>query len=90
MLYMIVEHFRTPGALEIYRRARDKGRMIPDGLGYVTSWVDLDFKTCWQVMKTDNRTLIDEWISHWQDLVDFEVIPVQTSAEAMSIIAPTL
>ncbi|MCB9078286.1 MAG: DUF3303 family protein [Anaerolineaceae bacterium] len=90
MLYMIIEKFKTPGAVEIYRRARDRGRLMPDGLEYVASWVDHDFTLCFQLMQTDNEKLFEQWIDQWQDLVDFEIIPVQTSAEAMQAIAPRL
>jgi hypothetical protein len=90
MLYMVIEHFKTPGAIEVYRRARDQGRLMPAGLEYVSSWVDLDFTTCFQLMSTDNEKLFEPWLSRWQDLVDFEIIPVQTSAEAMRAIAPRL
>jgi len=80
MLYMVVEHYKTPGAIEIYRRAKDKGRMLPEGLEYVASWVDLNFTVCFQLMNADDVKLFDQWIGHWCDLVDFEIIPVQTSA----------
>jgi len=90
MLYMVIERFKTPGALEVYRRARDEGRLMPDGLDYVSSWVDLEFTACFQLMRTDNEALFETWVSRWQDLVDFEIIPVQTSAEAMQAIAPRL
>jgi hypothetical protein len=90
MLYMIIERFKTPGALEVYRRAKTGGRSIPDGLEYIASWVDLDFTRCWQLMKTEDITLFEPWIAHWSDLVEFEIIPVQTSAEAMAAIAPRL
>ena len=90
MLYMVIEHYKTPGAVEIYRRAGDQGRLLPDGLAYVSSWVDFDFKMCFQLMETGDVRLFDQWISHWSDLVDFEIIPVQTSAEAMHIIATKL
>lgn len=90
MLYMVIERFKTPGALEVYRRARDQGRLMPDGLEYVSSWVDLEFTACFQLMKTENEALFETWVSRWQDLVDFEIIPVQTSAEAMHLIAPRL
>jgi hypothetical protein len=87
---MVIERFKTPGALEIYRRVRDKGRLLPEGLDYVSSWVDLDFTICYQLMKTDDARHFDDWLSHWNDLADFEIIPVQTSAEAMQHIAPRL
>ena len=90
MLYMIVERFKTPGAIDVYRRARDQGRMMPEGLEYISSWVDLEFEKCFQVMKTENADLLQQWIQHWSDLVEFEVIPVRTSAEAMQTIAPSL
>ena len=90
MLYMILERFKTPGAIDVYRRARDQGRMMPDGLEYVSSWIDLDFSRCFQLMKTENKELLDQWINRWNDLVDFEIIPVQTSAEAMKAISPLL
>ena len=87
---MIVETFKTPGAIEVYRRARDQGRLMPEGLEYVSSWVDLNFEKCFQLMKTEDKSLFDEWIDRWKDLVDFEIIPVQTSAEASAQIAPRL
>ena len=90
MLYMVIERFKTPGAIEVYRRARDQGRLLPDGLEYVSSWVDLEFATCFQLMKTEDETLFESWVSRWQDLVDFEIIPVRTSAEAMQVIGPHL
>ncbi len=90
MLYMVVERFKTSDASQIYRRARDQGRMLPDGLDYVSSWVDLDFTVCFQLMKTDDEALFEQWTSKWEDLVDFEVIPVRTSAEASELIAPRL
>jgi hypothetical protein len=85
MLYMVVERFKTPGAVEVYGRAGARGRMMPEGLRYISSWVDLDFTRCFQLMETDNRSLFDEWTSHWQDLVEFEIIPVRTSAEAAQL-----
>jgi hypothetical protein len=90
VLYMIVERFKTSGAIEVYRRARDRGRLMPTGLEYVSSWVDFEFTQCFQIMRTEDKALLDEWMSHWSDLVDFEVVPVQTSAEAMKMIQPRL
>ena len=79
MLYMVVERFKD--APEIYRRLRAKGRMMPEGLEYVSSWIDHDFKTCWQVMETEEFVLLERWIDNWKDLMDFEIVPVRTSAE---------
>ena len=90
MLYMVIERFKTPGAIEIYRRVRDEGRGLPEGLTYISSWIDLEFTICYQLMETDNEQLFQEWINYWQDLVDFEIIPVQTSAEAREVMGPRL
>jgi hypothetical protein len=80
MLYLVVEKFKDPAA--VYRRFRDRGRLAPDGLNYITSWVTPDFRSCFQVMECADRNLLDAWIAEWRDLVEFEVIPVITSAEA--------
>ena len=86
MLYMVIEHFRPGSAPEVYRRFRERGRMAPEGLRYVASWVDIDYKRCFQVMETDNEALLAQWTSNWSDLVDFEIVPVRTSAEAAAAI----
>jgi hypothetical protein len=88
MLYMVVERFKEGAAPEVYRRARERGRMIPEGLEYVSSWVDLEFKTCYQLMRTEDSSLFAIWTDAWKDLVDFEITPVRTSAEAAEIVAP--
>lgn len=90
MLFMIIEHFRDGDAVPVYRRFRDEGRLAPDGLTYVASWVDEPMAVCYQVMEAERRELIDAWIARWDDLVDVEVIPVMTSAEAAARIAPRL
>ena len=90
MLYMIVEHFRGGDPLPVYRRFRDRGRLAPDGLRYVTSWVSEDFRRCFQVMETDDCSLLDTWMANWSDLVDFEVIPVMPSADAVAILGPRI
>lgn len=82
MLFMIIEHFRPGRAPEVYRRFAERGRMAPEGLRYVSSWVDLEFKRCFQLMEAKDEALIAQWTRNWDDLVDFEVIRVQTSAEA--------
>ena len=89
-LYMVVEHFRGGDAVPVYRRFRDQGRLAPDGLTYVASWVDDEMRICFQVMETDDRATLDAWIAAWSDLVDFEVLPVIGSAEAAERIAPSL
>ena len=90
MLFMIVEDFRDGDAVPVYRRFRDRGRMAPDGLRYVSSWVTADLRRCYQVMECDDPSLLDQWMSHWSDVTDFEVIPVMTSAEAAATVAPRL
>lgn len=90
MLYMVVEHFKNDDALPVYRRFREQGRLAPEGLTYISSWVDEGLRRCFQVMETDERRLIDQWISNWSDIVDFEVIPVITSAEAITRMNPSL
>lgn len=87
---MVIERFRNREAEPVYRRFRDHGRLAPDGLTYVASWVDLSVSTCFQVMECEDRSLLEAWIARWCDLVDFEVIPVMTSAEAANSIAPRL
>jgi hypothetical protein len=78
---MIVEEF-VQGARPVYERARERGRMLPDGLEYVDSWVSEDLGRCFQLMETDDRSLIERWIAEWDDLVRFEVVPLVSSDEA--------
>jgi hypothetical protein len=79
---MIIERFRNGDPAPVYARFRERGRLAPEGLTYVNSWVTADLTRCYQVMACDDRTLLDEWIARWSDLVDFEVVSVVTSAEA--------
>jgi len=90
MLYMIVERFKNGDPLPVYRRFRDEGRRLPEGLTYISSWVTTDMTTCYQLMECAERRLLDQWIAAGSDLVDFEVFPVITSAEAVKRIAPRL
>ena len=82
MQYMVLERFKNGDPVPVYRRFREHGRLAPEGLNYVGSWVRADLASCWQVMECDDRALLDRWIAAWQDLVDFEVVPVVSSAEA--------
>ena len=84
-LYMIVERFRDAEA--VYRRFREKGRMLPDGLLYVASWTDEKRERCFQLMETHDRVLLDHWMASWSDLVDFEVHVVVPSAQAAQQLA---
>jgi hypothetical protein len=81
MLFMVIERFRNGQARPVYERFAERGRMAPEGLAYVNSWVTEDLATCYQVME-GTREQLDEWIANWADLVDFEVHPVITSANA--------
>ena len=90
MLFMVIEHFRPGRGPDVYRRFRDRGRLAPAGVLYVSSWVDLGFRRCFQVMEADSEARIREWTAKWDDLIEFEIIPVRTSAEAASAMAPEL
>ena len=78
---MVVERF-VQGARPVYERAAEKGRMLPDGLVYVDSWIDESLERCYQLMETEDPGLFDEWIASWSDIGEFEVVPVIDSAEA--------
>ena len=86
-LFMVVEHFRNGDARPVYRRFGERGRMAPEGLTYVSSWVDESLARCYQVMETTDRSLLDEWMRNWKDIVEFEVHPVMTSQEAAQRVA---
>jgi uncharacterized protein DUF3303 len=81
MRYMVIETF-THGSRPVYERARDRGRMLPEGLRYVESWVEEGLGRCFQLMETDDPALFDAWTAEWADLADFEIVPVLASAEA--------
>lgn len=81
-LYMVIENFKNGDAVPVYRRFRDRGRMAPEGLSYVSSWVNDKLDRCFQVMETEDRALLDQWMANWSDIVDFEVYPVIDSGEA--------
>lgn len=82
MLFHVTERYRDGDPTPVYRRFREQGRMTPDGVGYVASWVTDDLTTCFQVMEAESREALDAWIERWSDLVDFEIRHVITSAEA--------
>jgi len=88
VLYIVIESFKD--AVAVYRRFRDRGRMAPDGLSYVNSWVTPDLKRCYQVMECADRNQLDAWMARWNDLVEFEVVALITSAEAFEKIKPRL
>ena len=90
MQYMIIEYFKNQDPVLVYRRFRDCGRLLPEGLQYVSSWVDESLGRCFQLMETSDRNLLDEWISNWSDLARFEAFPVISSKEALEKISPRL
>jgi Protein of unknown function (DUF3303) len=90
MLYMVVERFKHRDAAAIYQRLRDRGRMMPDGLRYVSSWVETNWDRCFQLMECDDPSLFDHWIANWQDLMEFEIVPVIPSKDAVAAMAPRL
>jgi hypothetical protein len=85
MLYMVIERFKEGAAPKIYERFRKKGRMMPEGLEYISSWIDHDLKTCWQVMETAEFVLLERWVDNWKDLMNFEIVPVRTSVEVRAM-----
>ncbi len=90
MLFMVIERFRNGDPVPVYRRFRERGRLAPDGLKYIASWIDSSMERCYQVMETDDRALLDQWMANWSDLVEFEVHPVMTSADAADRMAPRI
>jgi hypothetical protein len=90
MLFMVIEHFRNGDPVPVYRRFRDKGRMMPGGVSYVGSWVEQDLARCFQLMECDDIGLLQAWIANWDDLAAFEIVPVVTSQEAAARVAPLL
>jgi hypothetical protein len=81
MHYLLIEEFRNGDPAPIYARLRERGRLMPEGLSYVTSWITEDLTRCYQVMETAERALLEQWMAEWADLMEFEVLPVLASAE---------
>jgi hypothetical protein len=90
MLFMVVERFKNRDPKEIYRRFREKGRMMPEGLKYLDSWVEVNFHRCFQLMECNDLHLFQEWILQWQDLGEFEIIPVVPSKETAEVVTKLL
>lgn len=90
MHFMVIERFKDRDAVAVYRRAREQGRGLPEGLRYVASWVEPNFDRCFQVMECEDARLLQEWVLRWRDLVEFEIVPVVTSTETAETIAPLL
>jgi len=91
MLFMIIERFRDSDMVPVYKRVRDEGRMLPEGLRYIDSWIEANFSRCFQLMECDELRLIQEWALRWRGSgVEFEIVPVVPSAETRAIVAPYL
>lgn len=90
MLFMVIEKYRGADPVPVYRRFRERGRLMPEGVRYVNSWVTPDLARCYQIMECAEREPLDRWIASWADLVEFEVIPVITSVEAQEAVRPRL
>ena len=82
MQFMVIETFRNQDAKPVYARFREEGRMLPEGLAFVESWVSADLERCFQIMECDAAALLQRWTANWSDLVEFEIVPVVTSADA--------
>jgi hypothetical protein len=90
MLFMVIETFRNQDAKTVYRRFRDKGRMMPDGLAFVASWVTADLSRCFQVMEASDVTLLQRWVAEWSDVAEFEIVPVVAGKETAAALADQL
>jgi hypothetical protein len=90
MLFMVIERFKNRDAAAVYRRFEERGRMMPDGLTYVGSWIEASFDRCFQLMECDDARLFQQWIAQWQDLMEFEIVPVVTSKDAKETMSALL
>ena len=90
MLFMVIERFRNQDAKAVYRRFQEKGRMSPEGLTYVGSWIEANFDRCFQLMECDDVRLLQEWVTSWSDLADFEIIPVVPSKDTSEVVYKVL
>ena len=90
MLFMVIERFRDRDAKAVYRRFRDSGRMMPDGLTYVGSWIEANFDRCFQLMECDDARLLQDWVLSWGDLVQFEIVPVVPSDRTRELVTSRL
>lgn len=91
MLFMVIERFRDQDMIPVYRKVKEGGRSLPEGLKYIDSWIEPNFQRCFQLMETDDLTLLQSWILQWRGLgVSFEIVPVVTSKETQRVVAPVL
>jgi Protein of unknown function (DUF3303) len=90
MLFMVIERFKNRDAKAVYRRFRDQGRGAPEGLAYVGSWIETNFDRCFQIMECNDARLLQQWVAFWADLIEFEIVPVVSSAETRETIETLL
>ena len=90
MLFVVVERFKDRDAVAVYRRVRERGQMLPEGLTYVDSLVEANFDRCFRLMECDDPRLFQEWVARLGDLIEFEIVPVVPSKETFEAIAPLL
>ena len=90
MLFMVIERFKNHDPVPVYRRFREQGRMMPEELKYIESWVDAKLDRCFQLMECDDASSLKHWTDHWEDLVEFEIVAVVSSSEAAAAMAPRL
>ena len=90
MLFMVIEKFRDRDAKAVYRRFREQGRMMPDGLSYVGSWIEANFDRCFQLMECDDARLLQDWLLNWSDLMECEIVPVVPSNETRELVQSRL
>lgn len=88
MLFMVIENFRAQDAKSVYRRYAERGRLMPDGITYLSSWVQADLSRCFQIVECEDVTLLQRWVAAWQDLVEFEIVPVVTGQETAAALDP--
>lgn len=90
MLFMVIERFKNGDALSVYRRFRERGRLMPEGLRYLESWTEANLGRCFQLMECDDASLLQQWVAEWQDLVEFEFVPVVPSKQTLEAVTPML
>jgi hypothetical protein len=91
MLFMIIERFRDNDMVPVYRHLREHGRVLPEGLEYIDSWIEPNFARCFQLMRCDDARLLQEWALQWRGLgMTFEIVPVIPSKDTREVVAPYL
>jgi len=90
MLFMVIEKFKNGDAKSVYQRLQEKGRMMPEGLIYKESWIDAGLNRCFQLMECDDAGLLQKWIFGWQDLMEFEIVPVVESKKTVETVKQLL